>query len=41
MWEVEYTDEFAWWWEELTEDEQIDVAALVGVLEECDIIIRW
>ncbi|HYK64607.1 MAG TPA: type II toxin-antitoxin system RelE/ParE family toxin [Patescibacteria group bacterium] len=32
-WEVEYTDEFGAWWENLTEQEQGDVAAYVGVLE--------
>jgi len=34
MWEVEYTDEFEEWWEALKEDEQIDVSACVGLLEE-------
>lgn len=32
-WEVEYTDEFGTWWDTLTETEQIDVAAVVGLLE--------
>lgn len=32
-WEVEYTDEFEAWWDALTEAEQIDVAATVGLLE--------
>ena len=32
-WEVEYTDEFGAWWEDLTEQEQGDVAAYVGQLE--------
>lgn len=32
-WEVEYTDEFEAWWETLTEDEQIDISAVVGLLE--------
>ena len=32
-WEVEYTDEFDAWWDTLTEAEQIDVAAAVGLLE--------
>jgi hypothetical protein len=31
--EVEFTDEFNVWWESLNEDEQDDVAAIVGVLE--------
>lgn len=34
MWDVEYTDEFEDWWEALTEDEQTDIAASVGLLEE-------
>ena len=32
--EVEYTDEFADWWEELDESEQESVAAVVDLLEE-------
>ncbi len=31
--EVEYTDEFEAWWNELTEDEQDSVAAKVQLLE--------
>lgn len=31
-WEVEFTDEFGAWWNVLTEAEQIDVMAGVGVL---------
>lgn len=31
--EVEYTDEFEQWWNELDEDEQVSVAASVGLLE--------
>jgi hypothetical protein len=31
---VEYTDEFEAWWVGLDEDEQIDVDAVVGLLEE-------
>lgn len=34
MWCVEYTDEFEEWWNSLIEDEQVDVAACVGLLEE-------
>ncbi len=30
-----YTDEFERWWETLKEDEQIDITASVGLLEEC------
>lgn len=32
-WEVEYTDEFGEWWDELTEEEQGDAAAYIGELE--------
>jgi len=34
MWKVEYTDEFGRWWETLSEQEQIDLVACVGLLEE-------
>ncbi len=34
MWEVEYTDTFGAWWATLTEDQQVAVAAIVGVLED-------
>ena len=30
-WEVEYTDEFEVWWIGLDEEEQIDIAAVVGL----------
>lgn len=33
-WEVEYTDEFEAWWNDLNEAEQEDITAMVGVLEE-------
>jgi len=33
-WNVEYTDEFEAWWIGLDEGEQIDIAAVVGLLEE-------
>lgn len=33
-WEVEYTDQFEAWWDGLTEAEQEDIAAMVGVLEQ-------
>jgi hypothetical protein len=33
-WEVEYTDEFGHWWEQLSESEQVSVAASVMLLEE-------
>ncbi len=32
-WEVEYTDEFELWWSELNESEQVDVSAVVQLLE--------
>jgi hypothetical protein len=32
--QVEFTDEFNVWWESLNEEEQDDIAAIVGVLEE-------
>jgi hypothetical protein len=32
-WNVEYTDEFEQWWQDLTEPEQESVAATVGLLE--------
>jgi hypothetical protein len=35
IWEVEYTDEFEAWWTSLNEAEQIDVASVVGLLEQC------
>lgn len=35
MWEVEYTDEFEKWWSSLAEDEQVSLAASVGLLEQC------
>ena len=33
-WDVEFTDEFAAWWEALTSDEQDAVDVVVGMLEE-------
>ncbi|QMT31446.1 type II toxin-antitoxin system RelE/ParE family toxin [Alysiella filiformis] len=39
--EVEYTDEFEQWWENLNEDEQVSVAATVGLLEEYGINLRF
>ena len=33
-WEVEYTDEFGAWWETLDEAEQIDIDAVVRLLEQ-------
>jgi len=34
MWEVEYTDEFGAWWQELDDDQQERVAAAVEVIEQ-------
>lgn len=34
VWEVEYTDSFGTWWEQLTEDEQERIAAAVELLQE-------
>lgn len=34
MWEVEYTDTFGSWWDELTEDEQERATAAVELLEQ-------
>jgi len=34
IWEIEYTDEFEEWWNQLTEAEQESVEASVGLLEE-------
>jgi hypothetical protein len=33
-WDVEYTDDFEAWWVSLDEEEQIDIDAIVGLLEE-------
>ena len=33
-WNVEYTDEFGQWWQSLNESEQIDVDAVIGLLEQ-------
>lgn len=33
-WEVEFTDEFGDWWNSLSETEQEDIAASVGILQE-------
>ena len=32
-WDIEYTDEFGDWWANLTEDEQVSLAASVQLLE--------
>lgn len=33
-WNIEHTNEFAGWWETLSEEEQEDIAAIVTLLEE-------
>ena len=33
MWDIEYTDEFGDWWDTLTDEEQIDIRASVGLLQ--------
>ncbi len=33
MWEIEYTDKFGKWWDDLSEAEQISITAHVGLLE--------
>ena len=33
-WDIEYTDEFETWWVGLAEEEQIDIDAVIGLLEE-------
>ncbi len=35
--EVEYTDEFGDWWSYLTDAEQVDVAAMINLLEARDV----
>ncbi len=40
-WEVEYTDEFERWWNELSEDEQESVAASVELLERLGPDLRY
>jgi hypothetical protein len=32
-WDVEYTDEFEGWWNDLSENEQDDILACIGLLE--------
>ena len=34
MWDVEYADDFEYWWSGLSEDEQVSLAASVQLLEE-------
>ena len=40
MWDIEYTDEFEYWWSGLNEAEQTDIVATVGLLEELGVNLR-
>ena len=40
-WEVEHTDEFLEWWADLTEAEQNDITAIVELLEEKGVNLRY
>jgi hypothetical protein len=40
-WEVEYTDAFEQWWDGLTTEEQVSVAAYVELLEHRGPNPRW
>ena len=39
--DVNYTDEFEEWWDDLTIDEQRDVTACVGLLEELGVKLKF
>jgi len=41
MWDVEYTDEFEAWWDSLSEKEQTDIRATVGLLEQLGPNLRF
>lgn len=41
MVEIVYTDEFGEWWDELTADQQDDVAAVVGLLEARGVVLGY
>ncbi|MCD6055479.1 MAG: addiction module toxin RelE [Gammaproteobacteria bacterium] len=41
MWEVEYTDEFENWWNELSKEEQMNIAVHVGLLEKHGPSLRY
>ena len=41
MWDVEYIDEFEEWWNSLTEAEQIEIASVVNLLEQCGPNLRF
>jgi len=36
-WEIEFTNEFEKWWQTLTEEAQIDVDSIVGLLAQCGV----
>jgi hypothetical protein len=40
-WDVEYTDEFEDWWNQLSENEQESIIASVGLLEACGPNLRF
>ena len=40
MWDIEYTDEFEYWWSGLNEAEQTDIVASVGLLEVLGVNLR-
>ena len=40
-WEIEYTDEFEQWWETLSIEEQISIAASVELLESCGTNLKF
>jgi hypothetical protein len=39
-WEIEFTDEFGEWWDDLTEEEQDAVAVKVGLLRQLGPVLR-
>lgn len=41
MWKIEFTNEFEEWWQTLTEQEQDDATAIIEVLEEKGIGLRY
>jgi hypothetical protein len=41
IWDIEYTDEFEFWWESQTEGEQIDIASTVNLLEQCGLNLKF
>lgn len=40
-WSVEYSDKFGEWWDTLSEEEQVDVAAVVGLLEKLGPMLKF